>query len=224
MFASKPGPTTVTEPYRGSWWESTRMAYLGAAAGIFGPACFVGGWAAAAAIRPGYSPVHEAISQLARLGAPNRSLMTAAFIGFGVAVPIFAPFVSRRLGAGRVLTATVALAGLATLGVAAVPLSLRGGGTRDVVHGALATTGYVAMALAPVLGGIALWRRGNLVAAAASGAAGILSAASLSCTVLVADDRGLFQRLGLGVVDAWFAAMAVTMLLGRRREAGQPTD
>jgi hypothetical membrane protein len=174
---------------------------------------FVGGWITAGLLRPGYSPVHEAISQLARLGAPNRLLMTAAFVGFGVTVPMFAPVVSGALGAGKPLTAALALAGVATLGVAAVPLSRSGGGTRDLIHGALATTTYVGMALSPLLGAAAFYRRHNPGGATASALLGLIAAGSLAATPFVTD-VGLYQRLGLGVVDTWILVMAVSILRG----------
>jgi hypothetical membrane protein len=194
---------------------SERLRRLGASAGVVGPVAFVGGWLIAAAIRPGYSSVQEQISQLARLGAPHRALMTAAFIGFGVTVPAFAPVLDDSLGTGRVLACTLSLAGLATLGVAAVPLSRSGGGLEDVAHGTFATLGYIGMALSPMTGAVAFYRRHQFTAAGVSGAAGIVSAASLAATPFVSTHIGLFQRLGLGVVDAWLVVMAISILSGR---------
>jgi len=196
-----------------------RRELIGALAGAVGPVSFVGGWIVAGAIRPGYSPVREAISQLAREGAPHRGLMTTALAIFGVTVPVFAPVLVDALGANKALQGSVSLAGLATLGIAAVPLSLSGEGIADVVHGTLASLGYFGMALSPILGGIALYRRGATRAAAASGIVGVVSAASLAATVFVSD-VGLFQRLGLGVVDAWLTINAISILTsssGRRR-------
>jgi hypothetical membrane protein len=192
-----------------------RRRLTGASAGVIGPAAFVGGWITAGAIRPGYSAVHEAISQLARLGAPHRALMTVAFVGFGVTVPVFAPTLADELGAGRVLTATVSVAGVATLGIAAVPLSRSGGGIEDIAHATLATLGYIGMALSPLAAAVALRRQGRIAAAAASVLVGAVSAVSLAATPFVSSYTGLFQRLGLGVVDTWLVVMAVWVLMDR---------
>jgi hypothetical membrane protein len=197
----------------------TRRRRLPAAsAGVVGPLSFIGGWVAAGALRPEYSPVREAISQLARLGAPHRPLMTTAFVAFGVTVPVFAPVLADSLGAGKPLTASLSLAGLATLGVAAFPLSRAGGGAADLVHGTFATLGYVGMAISPMFGAAGLFRRGHVHAAVASGTVGLVSAAALAATAF-AFDVGLFQRLGLGVVDAWLVVMAVSILRARDGEA-----
>jgi hypothetical membrane protein len=189
-----------------------RRRLLAASAGVIGPVSFVAGWAAAGALRPDYSPLREAISQLARLGAPYRPLMTTAFVAFGVTVPVFAPVLADSLGAGKPLRGSLWLAGFATLGVAAFPLSRPGGGAEDLVHGTFATLGYIGMAVSPMIGATSLYRRGHLQSAVVSGAVGVVSAAALVATAFVSD-FGLFQRLGLGVVDAWLVVMAISILL-----------
>jgi hypothetical protein len=199
-----------------------RPRLLAASAGVAGPVSFVGGWVWAGAMRPGYSAMHEAISQLARLGAPHRALMTTAFVTFGVTAPVFAPVLADSLKAGRRLTGSLSLAGVATLGVAACPLSSSGGGVQDFVHGSLATLGYAGMALTPMFGAAALHGRGKFRAAVASGAVGVVSAASLVATGF-SPDVGLFQRLGLGVVDAWLVVMAISILRTERGRVPDPT-
>lgn len=189
-----------------------RLRRLAASAGVLGPAAFVAGWLTAGAIRPRYSAVQEQISQLARIGAPHRFLMTGAFICFGVTMPVFAPVLDDFLGTRKALTSSVSLAGLATLGVAAVPLSLSGGGTEDVVHGTFATLGYIGMALSPLIGAVAFYRRRRIAAAAVSGLTGVVSAAALASTPFVSSNFGLLQRLGLGVVHAWLVVMAILIL------------
>jgi hypothetical membrane protein len=165
-------------------------------AGVVGPTAFVAAWAVAGARRPGYSSVDDAISRLAELGATSRPLMNVGFVTFGVAVPVFATAARQSLGAPA--AAALVVAGISTLGVAATPL----GPGSDVAHGVLAGIGYVAMAAAPVL---ADRRRGAVVTA--------IAAASLVATT-IGPAHGLFQRLGLGVVDAWIVLTA----LGQRRE------
>ena len=185
------------------------MSRLGAWCGIAAPASFVSGWLVAGARAQDYSPVHDHISELARVGAPTRPLMTAAFVGFGLLAPVWAGTLGRSLGAPEVRTAVTA-AGLTTLGVAALPL---GGPLGDGAHAVSAGLGYVAMALSPLLAAPHLDGRARVTAAAV----GTASAALLAGTLL-GHDPGALQRAGLGVVDAWFAVMAVRELRrGRRR-------
>ena len=134
---------------------------------------------------------------------------------------VFAPVLDDFLGTRKALTSTVSLAGLSTLGVAAVPLSLSGGGTEDVVHGTFATLGYIGMALSPLIGAVAFNRRRRIAAAAISGLTGIVSAAASASTPFVSSNFGLLQRLGLGVVDAWLVVMAISILDGGRPPQGR---
>jgi hypothetical membrane protein len=176
---------------------------LGAWCGIAAPASFVGGWLVAGAAARDYSPVDDHISELARVGAPTRPLMTAALVGFGVLAPVWGLALGRALRAPEV-SAAVTAAGLTTLGVAALPL---GGPHGDGPHAVAAGLGYVAMALSPLLAAPHLEGRAR-VAAAAVGA----TCAALLAGTLLDDGAGALQRAGLGVVDAWFAAMAVRQL------------
>ena len=184
-----------------------------AGCGIAGPVAFVGGWFVNGLRTESYDPVQDAISQLARVGAPTRLSMSVCFVAFGVLVPLWAPTVARELGTPA-LRPAVTVAGLATVAVAALPLTREPGGTQDLLHAVVAGTGYVAMALTPLLAAAGLRRRGRPRAAALSAAVGVVSAMSLVGTV-VADQSGLFQRLGLGVVDLWHVVVA-TWVLTRR--------
>lgn len=194
--------------------RASRSRTLLAATGALGPACFITGWTVAGTLTPGYSFTRDAISQLARIGAPHRVLMTAAFVGFGVSMTLFAKALSDELGGRPWLRGSVMLAGVATLAVAAVPLSRAGGTDEDVRHAICATVGYVGTALSPILGGVALRAEGRKAASLASFGVGALSAAALSATPFVSH-VGLFQRLGLSVVDVWFAAVAIAVLRHR---------
>lgn len=178
-----------------------------AAFGIAGPAAFVLGWLLNGLRIEGYDPLDDAISQLAREGAPTRTAMTLAFIAFGVLVPLWAGTIAEELDA-PVLRPVVITAGLATLAVAAIPLAREPGGTQDLLHGVAAGIGYVAMALTPLVAAGALRRTGRGAAALGSLAIGVISVAALLAT-LFADGSGGFQRLGLTVVDAWHVAAAV---------------
>jgi len=191
----------------------TISARTAATCGIAGPVAFVGGWLVNGLRTDGYDPLRDAISQLARVGAPTRLSMSACFVVFGVLVPLWAPTVAREL-ATPALRPVVTVAGLATVAVAALPLTREPGGTQDLLHALTAGTGYVAMALTPLLAAGGLRRLGRPGAAGLSAAVGVVSAVSLVLTV-VTDTSGLFQRLGLGVVDAWHVVIA-SWVLGRR--------
>ena len=81
----------------------------------------------------------------------------------------------------------------------------------DTLHAAAAGVGYLAMALSPALAVGALSRSGRRTAAWGSAVVSAVSAGSLVLSVTVGP-TGLWQRIGLGVVDAWFAAVAVSGL------------
>lgn len=181
------------------------MERLESVCGLLAPVSFVGGWAVCGALRhDGYDPVQDAISQLARIGSPTRVGMTVGFVGFGLLLPVFARRLPDLLEVPR-LRWTMWAAGLSTLGVAALPLQREPGGTPDLLHALAAGTGYLAMAASP---GLAAGRtRFGLLSAAVSA----VSAASLVASVTTGP-TGLWQRVGLGVVDAWFAGCAVWSL------------
>lgn len=180
---------------------------LGALAGIGAPVSFVGGWLLAGAQAEDYRPAHDVISDLARVGAPTRPLMTAGFLGFGLLAPVWARALGRVLDEPRlVVSVTAAAAG--TLAVAALPLGASFG---DRPHAVAAGVSYVAMAGTPLLGAAAFARHGERRAAWASCAVGAASAAMLVGSTLGRYD-GALQRAGLGVVDAWFVVLAVRQL------------
>lgn len=169
--------------------------------GVAGPAAFVGAWLVGGLRRDGYDPVGQTISRLAGHGAPTAPLMTAGFVAFGVLVPAYATQLRPRA-----LQVTATTSGLSTLVVAAARLSRDGGTTADTVHYLAATVGYVAQAASPVAGALALPRP------VLSRAVGAAASASLVASLLDTDRSGLWQRLGLGLVDAWFAVLAVRLL------------
>lgn len=182
-----------------------------AVGGIVGPVGMVGAWAVLGAVKDGYSPVEDAISRLAAVHAGTRLPMTAGFLAFGVGVPLYAAVLHDELP-GRAWVTALATS-IATLGVAATPLDVSP--TVDLLHGGLATAGYVTLAATPWLAAPALTARGHRRAALASRVVAGLSGASLVATT-VGPAHGLFQRLGLAVVDAWIVATAVWLLRSRR--------
>jgi hypothetical membrane protein len=184
---------------------------LGAACGLLGPTAFVGAWLVGGLLTDGYDPVGQAISQLAREGAATRPLMTGGLVAFGLLVPVWAVVLGRRLGSRPVRFAATT-AGLATLAVAALPLTREPGGTQDLLHALAAAVGYLAMALTPLLAVPALRRAGRPGAAAASAVVGVVSATALVASLLVPGATGALQRLGLTVVDGWHVVAALLVL------------
>lgn len=170
---------------------------------MVGPATFVAGWAVLGNRLPGYDPTRDAISRLAADGAPDAGWMTAAFMAFGIGVPLFA--VALREVDDGPAWATAAAAGLATLGVAAFPLD---GWAGDLPHDVAAGVGYVTLAATPLLARGRAPRLSRLV--------GTASLACLALTPFV-ERSGLVQRVGLTLGDAWIVVAAVLLLTDRYR-------
>ena len=130
--------------------------------------------------------------------------MTGGLVGFGVGVLIYA-LVLRRVMAGFAWSAATICA-VATLGVAALPLDAAA--TIDGAHTAAAVVGYLALAATPLLAARPLAEGGHRGGAATSVAVSVVAAACLVATA-VGPAHGLFQRVGLGLVDAWLVVSAV---------------
>jgi len=174
-------------------------------------------WLACGRATAGYSARHDAISRLAALGAPTRVAMTAGFVVFGVGVMLYAWPLARAVSGWA--WSSAGLCGLATLGVAAVPL----GSVSDGLHGALAGIGYAALAGTPLLASPDLMRRGRTAAARASVATGVVCAACLVATTL-GPNHGLFQRLGLTVGDLWIIVSATVLVTRAPVGPAHPQD
>lgn len=184
--------------------------------GIVGPAAFVSAWLAGGALRRGYSPVNDAISQLAAVGTSTRPLMTAGFVGFGIAVPVYA--VALRASLPGPAWTTAVGTGLATLAVASFPLGVSS--TVASFHNGSAGIGYITMAATPLLAARPLAAAGHRRAAGASVAVGVASGLCLAAT-LFGPAHGLFQRVGLSLGDAWLAVSAVWILRGGTIRGGR---
>lgn len=184
-----------------------------ALAGIVGPVSFVSAWVVSGLLTGReYSPIDDAISRLAAVGADTRVLMSAGFIVFGVSLPLFGQVVRNSIDGPAWIAAT--LTGLATLGVAATPLDWSAG--IDRLHGVFAGFGYITLALTPLLAARPLFRSGQPMLAGAGLVAGAVSSVALGLT-LSDLPSGLTQRTGLTATDAWIVALAATLL--KRRPA-----
>lgn len=181
---------------------------------LVGPAAFVSAWAVAGSVtgRP-YSPVRDTISRLAAVGADTRPLMTAGMVVFGVAMPASA--LAWKTAVGGRAWMLVAATGMSTLAVAATPLDHSG--LIDRLHEIAAATGYVTLAAIPVAARTALSGRGFPRHAAVGTALAVVSATSLAVSLAV-EQTGLFQRIGLTVIDLWMIASVPVLgaLIGRR--------
>lgn len=177
---------------------------LGALCGVLAPTAFVGGWLVNGVRTPGYQPLEDAISQLAREGAPTRVSMTVCFVVFGLLICVWARTVAREL-AVPALWPAVSVAGIGTLAVAALPLTRAGGQPQDTGHAVAALAGYVAMAATPLVAATGLRGRGRR--------ASLFVGAVSVCALLgsVATGSGGLQRLGLTVVDAWHIVVAAAV-------------
>ncbi|HRW38915.1 MAG TPA: DUF998 domain-containing protein [Aquihabitans sp.] len=189
---------------------------------VVGPMAFVSAWAVGGARTPGYDPVADAISRIAAVGAPQRTLMTAGFVAYGVAVGIGSTALARSELTGTWGWAAVNAS--ATLAVAALPLERSE--TVDLLHGVAATTGYVSITILPVVAARSLRRLGRERAAVASLATGAISAACLAATTL-GPGKGALQRTGLLAGDVWLVATGIALWRSgrdaRRRRASSTT-
>jgi hypothetical membrane protein len=110
------------------------------------PVLLIGGWTIAATLQPsGYDPIVDTISDLAALTAVDRWLMTGVFVGVGLChvTTAWGLLPARRLG-----RAALALGGLATIGVAATPITAT---ATPIGHTLTAGTAFLALTLWPVL-------------------------------------------------------------------------
>ena len=180
-----------------------------------------------AAGRADYSPVRDAISELAAVGRPGA--LWARWLGVipaGALTALAAPAAYRLFGPGSLSRwGAIALAG-AGLALAGTGLCPWVGAAADLtppenqLHLALALAGFALLALAPLLFGLAArgsragrgWVWGSLVAAGAVFAFGFLLATP--------PHVGLFQRAALAAFYLWLVAVCL-MRLRRVVEVGR---
>jgi hypothetical membrane protein len=190
-----------------------------AAAGVVGTSVFIADWAILGTRAKNYSPVSDAISELARMHAPTRPAMTAGFLIFGAALPAYAVALRQSLHGHAWKFA--AANGVATFGVAAFSL---GTPTSGDIHGAFAGLTYASLAATPIAAGVVLRQRGHKALARTSIATGLVCAAALVASVAGPDHvHGLLQRIGLTIGDAWIIASAITMMRDSDT-ASRPTE
>jgi hypothetical membrane protein len=181
--------------------------------GVVGPVAFVGAWVLTGLATDGYSPVDDPISELAAVDAPYRWWMTAGFVIFtGGLVAYGCALRARRAGPAWI---AAVVTGVATLGVAALPLDQSS--AVDTAHGVAAGTGYIALGATALLSARVLARNGAIAWARFGAAIGVVTLTALALT-LAGSANGFWQRLGLTTGDVWIVATALAwpQLLGTR--------
>jgi hypothetical membrane protein len=160
--------------------------------GVVGPMVFVGGWLVLGFLQPGYSPVSDAISELARVDTRTSNAMTIVFGIYSLGILALS---SALNSAGRTVAVVHALA---TAAVAAFPL-----GGADTAHFVAATLAYVTLAALP----IAVRRTRTNIAVST------VIALTLIASVIAPDDLdGLVQRAGLTVGDVWITVASLLLI------------
>jgi hypothetical membrane protein len=198
----------------------TAVRRWGVLSGLLAPLLLVGGWTAAAALRPdAYDAARSTISELAGLSAPHRWLMTYALVGVGVCHGATAAALRPAALPGRLL---LALGGLATVLVATNPLPAGGGSSS--AHTAAATAAFGALACWPALA----WRRGPRTSAVLRVGPSLAAAAVLLAAVLWfavelsagAGRVGLAERCAAGLQA--LVPLVVVLLLRRNGRGSRP--
>lgn len=182
------------------WWAR--------ASAVAAPVLLIGGWTAAAARQTGgFDPVSQSISALAARGATDRWLMTAALGGVGVSYVVTALGLRDAALPGRVV---LGCGGVATVGVAAFPLSESG---ESVAHGVAASIAFVSVAAWPAVAG----RSGTDVPAglrrlvARVAAAVLLGLVGGFAVELNGPRIGLAERVAAGAQALWPLAVVATV-------------
>lgn len=187
---------------------------LAAAGGVAGPVIFTVTWwrlgrRPAGPGRPAYSPLVDPISRLAAVGAQTRPAMTAGFLAYAAGVGACAGALrGRRPRVAACLAANAA----SMVGIAALPLDGPGG---DRPHVVAATGAYASLALAPLLsGGLPPPSGGGRRLPRTAAGVGATTAALLLASQVHRPRRGLWQRLGLTLGQAWIVGAAVRSVAG----------
>jgi hypothetical membrane protein len=184
-----------------------RRERLLALGGLVGPLAFVSAWVVAGAAAEAYSPVDDAISDLAAVGASTRLVMTIGFVVFGLGLIAFGIALRGALDGHAWIAATAT--GACTIGVAATPLD---GWPGDTMHAIFAGLGYATIVALPLLASMSFARRGQRAWALASRVTAIATALCLVASTF-GPAHGLWQRLGLTIADVWIAVVALRIAM-----------
>jgi len=184
---------------------------------IAAPIIFIGATILAEALWPTFDPIKQTISELAAGDAPTKVLMTIAFVITGLCHITTGTF-ARGIGLpGRI---AIVAAGFTTLGVAVFPLPSVAG--TSVEHRLAAITGFIILAIWPVLG---MRRNGNYPWI-------IRPVGAILSTVFIAvfcfwflavwaqpalGYVGLIERVAANLQSLWPAVVVLALVLTQRR-------
>lgn len=199
--------------------SAQRVSRLGSAAAVTGVVQFVAAWAVLGAIRDGYDPSSQAISELAEVGSPTRTAMTTSLILFGLLVAAFVPTLLRALRGGVPAATAVLLNAVGSIGAGTFPCSpgCPGPATSlsDLGHILAAFLSYLGLILAPLA---TAWRLRRVAARPAlrrvSFVIGLLTLASVLAWVggVASPAGGALQRVATTAGDTWYIVIAIVIL------------
>lgn len=192
---------------RPPWWVVCTAA--------FAPVLLIGGWMVAATFQPPtYLWTRDTISDLARIGAPERWFMTTAFAALGVCYLLIAFGLRAAAPLGRVV---LFIGGGTTIVVSALPLPQTG---TSEAHGWVALVGFLAMALWPLAA--ARWGRATEATpwafrppvAIAATAALLLISGWFGLTLLPHDLVGVSERACAAAEALWPLVVVLSTRVG----------
>lgn len=203
----------------------SRRLQVAAACGVLAPIAFVATTLVAGALREGYDPTTQAISELFEVGAPTGSIVVAGFVAFGLLGLPFAWALFHGLPGDPSLAAlAVVLDALATLAILAFPCTAGCPGPAstggDLWHSVFAGLAYLGHLGAPLLVARHLRRYSGWAGLrAASWALGLLAAGLFAFWLvgLAGAYGGLAQRAFTIASDLWFVTAGGWLLVRARR-------
>jgi hypothetical membrane protein len=190
------------------------------AAGIAAPLL----WAAAAiycgAVRPGYNPVTQAISELAERGSPTESVMRiTAFYLPAVLIVIFGVFLlTRSSSVGLAVAVLLIIHGAARLMAGAFPCDpgcpVPGSSLSQIVHNIAGTMNGIILPAAALFCFFHLRKIGRHQFAwysLVSAFVGTVFFVLMGMDARTRSHLGLFQRLSFGTMNLWLGAFALSI-------------
>ena len=204
--------------------NSSRTRIL-TAAGVAGPVLWAAAVVYSGAIRPGYDPVDQFISELAERGSSTEGVMrVSGFFLPGLLVALFGVLLfSRSAARAAAVLITIYGAGRVTAGMfpcdAGCPTT--NPSFSQVVHNIAALISGFTLPAAALVWFFHLRKTGRSGPLAwYSLASGILALMFLLLLIINVSTRhnvGLYQRLSLGIASLWLAVLAVSIWRSRNR-------
>jgi hypothetical membrane protein len=195
------------------------------AAGIVAPLLWAGAVIYCGAIRPGYNPVTQFISELAERGSPTESVMRiAAFYLPGVLIVMFGLHLLIR-SSGLPVAILLIIHGAGRLMAGAFPCDpgcpAPGSSVNQVVHNAAAMLNGITLFSAALFCFFDLRKIGRHRFAWYSLVSAIVGTVFFVLMVIDAPTRshvGIFQRLSFGIMHLWLGAFALSIGTSRNSD------